>query len=287
MADPGDHEARAGLARALSAMNRCDEALIHLKRLHETRAYSAKVAHSEAICHLRAGRHSEAVVAWEEALAMNPQFLPARYELARLLIRDGFFSEAVEQIGFVEEQGRRSHRSDILKVELALRQGKGAWEAWREFRDELDSKSSKQAQQQVHYLEGHLWLEEGDPVAAEACFGRAVETMSAHENSVIFRAEALRRMGLPEEAKEIVYRRVLRDSPFLAPIRARVHADLGDLPAARAELALRGDVLNREVLASLWYVARVSGEPTQHWQDLWELQNHAGSIGLDALLPLE
>lgn len=286
-ANPEDHEARAGLARALSAMNRCEEALIHLVRLQSTPAFSAKVAHAEAICHLRAGRHSEAIVAWEDALSMNPQLLPARYELARLLIREGFHIEAVEQIEAIELQSVRSHRSDILKVELALERGEGAWEAWGEFRDSLGRKSSKQAVQQVHYLEGHLWLEQGDPVAAEACFGRAVEALSAHENSVIFRAEALRRMGLPEEAREIVYRRVLRDSPFLAPIRARVLADLGDLDAAREELALREDVFSEDVLASRWYLARMQEQPTKHWQDLWVLQNQMGATGLEALLPLE
>ena len=282
-----DHEARAGLARALSSMNRCDEALLHLVRVLPTTAYTAKVAHSEAICHLRAGRHSEAIVVWEEALAMNPQFLPARYELARLLIRDGFFAEATEQIQAIEEQSARTHRKDILRVELALEKGSGAWEAWEAFRGEVDGKSSKQALQQLHYLEGRLWLSVGDPVAAEASFGRAVEAMSAQENSVIYRAEALRRMGLPREAKEIVYRRVLRDSPLLAPIRARVLADLGDLPGALEELRPQRETMSREVLASFWYVAHVGGQSTDQWRELWELQNHSGSIGLEALLPLE
>ena len=286
-ANADDHEARAGLARALSAMNRCDESLVHLERLRGTSAFSAKVAHSEAICHLRGGEHSEAIAAWEEALLMNPQLLPARYELARLLIREGFYLQALDQIEAIETQSTRSHRSDILKVELALHRGEGAWEAWQDFKDELGPRSSKQAVQQVHYLEGHLWLQEGDPVEAEACFGRAVEAMSAHENSVIYRAEALRRMGLPEEAREIVYRRVLRDSPFLAPIRARILADLGDLSAARAELAVREDFLSSEVLASQWYLAKKQGRPSEHWRDMWVLQNHWGATGLEALLPPE
>ena len=158
---------------------------------------------------------------------------------------------------------------------------------WEELRDSVDSTSSDQAHQQVSYLEGLLWLAEGDPVQAEASFGRAIKAMSAHDNAVIFRAEAIRRMGFPEDAKEIAFRRTLRNSPFLIPVRARILADLDDLQGAREALESSPSPNEIESLASRWYVARVAGEPTQELQDSWNLLNRSAGARLEALIPLE
>ena len=126
-----------------------------------------------------------------------------------------------------------------------------------------------------------------DPVQAEASFGRAIKAMSAHDNAVIFRAEAIRRMGFPEDAKEIAFRRTLRNSPFLIPVRARILADLDDLQGAREALESSPSPNEIESLASRWYVARVAGEPTQELQDSWNLLNRSAGARLEALIPLE
>ena len=81
-------------------------------------------------------------------------------------------------------------------------------------------------------------------------------------------------------------RRTLRDSPLLHPIRARILADLGDLPGARAELVLSPPG-TAETLASQWYVAELAGQDSTTWADAWEQTPHPPGRTLDQLRPLE
>lgn len=284
--NPLDIEARAGLGRALAAMNRCDEAAIHLRGAWPTEAWTAKAALSDAICHTRNGRASEARVAFEEALAMNPALMPARQRYTRFLIEQGDLELAEEQIAQVQEIAPNTWRSPLLALELAVATGDRPWQHLHELQAEVEGDPTTQATQSLRYSEGLLWLDAGDPDQAERLLAEAVGLDTSIEPIILWRAEALRRAGFVDDAHAVAWRRTLRDSPLLHPFRARVLVDEGDIEGARAELAL-APPNHAETLATAWYIAHITGEPTEVWSDAWLATPHPPDRNLLLLVPLE
>ena len=284
--DPLNHAARVGLGRALSSMNRCEESLVHLRGGFPTEAWTAKAALAEARCHWRAGDLSLARVAFDEALAMNAALVPARHEFVLFLIEQGDYEEALRHIGQLESQGKPTHRPRTLMLRLAIQSGVDPWGQLAQLRAEVAANPQPGGQQQLFAGEGLLWLDTGDPDRAAVAFSDAVQVNTAYEPAVIWRAESLRRAGFTADARQVAWRRTLRDSPLLHPIRARILADLGDLPGARAELALSPPG-TAETLASHWYLAELDGQDSTTWADAWEQTPHPPGRTLDQLRPLE
>jgi tetratricopeptide (TPR) repeat protein len=284
--NPLDAEARTGLGRALAAMNRCDEATIHLRGAWPTEAWNAKAALSEATCHDRSGRSSEARVALEEAIAMNPSLMPARQQYTRFLIEQGELEAAREQVALIQEMAPDTWRSQVLGLEVAVAAGDRPWEHLFALRAEVDRDPTPQARQSLLYAEGLLWLDAPDPDHAELVLARAVTLDTSIEPIVLWRAEALRRGGFVADARAVAWRRTLRDSPLLHPFRARILLDEGDIEGARAELAL-APPNHPETLATAWYIAHTLGEPTETWMKAWLATPHPPARDLMLLVPLE
>jgi tetratricopeptide (TPR) repeat protein len=285
--DPNNHEARAALGRALSVMNRCDEALVHLRAVRPTPAWKGKVAAAEATCHVRYGRLSEAQVAYEEALWMNPALLPVRHALTLLLIQQGEWEAAADQIEEIDTQEGWPHRGAILQVELARVSGEDPWVYLQELEVRLEGSRSKPALQQLHYLQGQLWLDAGAPDHAESAFARSIRIVDFHEASVLGRAEAFRRGGFVQDAQAVAWRKILHSSPLIHPIRSRILVDLGDLKGARSELSLATSPDHLETVASRWYLARAAGEPTEQLEKAWSDRLLKREQRLMDLIPLE
>ena len=285
--DPSDHAARAGLGRALAAMNRCDEALIHLGAAFPTEGWSAKAATAEADCHWRAGDLTSARAALEEAVLMNANLVPARYDLTRVLLELGDFDAAEEQIEELASGLQETHRARILELLLAMTRGDDPWSVLGRLQGEVDSDPTEASQQQAYYLEGWLWMQAGDPDGAVDLFSASIQVMTAHEDSILSRAEAFRRTGQTYAAREVAWRRSLRTSPLLHAFRARVLVDEGDLVAAAEELALAANPDAAETLASAWYLERARGGDLEPIEQAWEACAHLYTRDLSRLIPLE
>jgi len=284
--NPLNHAARVGLGRALSSMNRCEESLIHLRAGFPTDAWTAKAALAEARCHWRAGDVSLARVAFVETLAMNAALTPARHEFVLFLIEQGDYDEALWHIGQMEAHGKTNHRPRVLMLRLTIQSGLNPWGQLEQLRVELKENPQSGGHQQLLTSEGLLWLDDGDPDRAAIALNDAVWVDTSYEAAVIWRAEALRRSGFTDDARQVAWRRTLRESSLLHPIRARVLADLGDLDGARAELELSPPGAP-ETLASQWYVAERAGQDSTAWATVWEETPHPPGRTLDQLLPLE
>jgi hypothetical protein len=107
-----------------------------------------------------------------------------------------------------------------------------------------------------------LWLDAGDPIAAEAALRRAVAAQPQQVRSRVYKAEAWRRMAVPEQAMyEISDEWIVGpDAPAAQPVRAKILADLGRLDAAARELDGYPDPRDPELVAARWYVADKAGD---------------------------
>jgi Tfp pilus assembly protein PilF len=285
--DPGNHEARATFGRALTVMGRCEEALVHFKAVRPTVAWVGKIAEAEAGCHLRFGRLSEAEVAYAEALWMNPNLISTQHALTLLHLHNAEWDAAEAAIEAIGLQQGWPYRAGILKVELARAKGEDPWFAFSALEREMDGVQGKTARQQLHYLRGQLWLDAKGPARAEQAFSAAIAVTPFHEASILGRAEALRRLGLTQDAQAVAGRRILRHSPLIHPIRARILVDLGAFSAAQTELEKSKFPHHLEALATRWYLARARGAPTQELEASWRLARQSRDLTLAHLLPLE
>jgi predicted Zn-dependent protease len=285
--DPGNHEARATLGRALSVMGHCEEALIHLSAARPTIAWTGRISEAEGHCYMRHGRLSEAVVAYEEALWMNPKLISAQHVLVLLYFQQGDWSAAEKGIALIEAREGWPFRGGILRVELARAKGEDPGIDFLELERQVSRVRGKRAWQQLHFLRGQIWLDANAPSFAEKAFAESIALEPFHEGSILGRAEALRRLGRIAEARGAATRPVLRHSLLIQPIRARILMDLGDAQGARAELEESTFHNHLEVLATHWYLAQATGEPTDTLEQAWLEERWMRDLRLIDLIPLE
>jgi tetratricopeptide (TPR) repeat protein len=285
--DPSNHEARATLGRALSVMGRCDEALVHLGAARPTTGWAGRIAEAEGSCHLRHGRLSEAAVAYEEALWMNPKLISAQHALVLLRLQQGDWSAAEEGIARIAASERKPLRAGILRVEMARAKGEDPGIDLLELERGLRGMRGKLAKHQLHFLKGKIWLDANAPELAQKAFAASIDLMPSHEGSVLGRAEALRRLGRTAEAQSAATRPILKHSVLIPPIRARILMDLGDVQGAKAKLAESTFPKHLEVVATQWYLAQATGEPTKALEQTWVEARWNRDVRLIDLIPLE
>ncbi|MCC6889018.1 MAG: tetratricopeptide repeat protein [Hyphomicrobiales bacterium] len=95
--NPSSTAVAASLARALSMLDRDDEAMAVLDRALATAPDNFEVVNTRGNVLLKLGRAADAAAAFERVLALEPRFLGARANLGTALARLGRFDEALAQ----------------------------------------------------------------------------------------------------------------------------------------------------------------------------------------------
>ncbi len=262
---PNELRAKAGMGRALSGIGRCTDAMGWLEQVRGTEVWGAETALAVGKCHERTGDYDEARADYQEAIALDRTFLLAWYALAQLELKADRLDEAFElenQLLTFDDGARMAYMLSMWR-ERDEHGDARAWESWLDFNRLLDRNqgivvgNANAGRVQADLLEGVLWLDAGDPIAAQAALFRAVAAQPQQVRARVYRAEAWRRMGLTEQALyEISDAWIVGpDAPVAQPVRAKIYADLGRMAEADAELAGYPDPGDPEWVAAAWYVA--------------------------------
>jgi TolB-like protein/DNA-binding SARP family transcriptional activator len=116
--DPRSPFARAGVARVLMLMNRCDEALTHLVPVAGADAPTQpRAAETRALCHAQAGRWNDAIAAARSAVSARDSSLVSL--LGWLHRRAGNGAEAERIARLVNDRVRRGRGSALDRALLA------------------------------------------------------------------------------------------------------------------------------------------------------------------------
>jgi tetratricopeptide (TPR) repeat protein len=95
--NPGSAPVLANLGRALSALNRDDEAIVLVDKALALAPDSFDAFNVRGIVLLKLNRAAEAAAAFERVLTLEPRFLGARANLGNALVQLGRFEEALAQ----------------------------------------------------------------------------------------------------------------------------------------------------------------------------------------------
>ncbi len=283
--EPDSVQAQAGLGQALAETGECVEALVWLSATVGTLPFTADAAISAAACALHLGDRVEAVWYYQEGLRVDPEDPRLLTAYVVTLGPSGDSPEllrALDTLERIHEDGRDAS----IYARLALAADRGElddfdWYAWlweHEGRSPLELRA----------LQARLWLELGDPwSAARELEGRARRHQRASTRAV--RAEALRRTGNIGEAMYVLADRRSKSRQMrVDAVQARVEVDNGELDEAEATLQPYKGLLDPEVLASLYYLARARGEAQAAAEYAsWYREMEASTLAsLDQLVPL-
>jgi tetratricopeptide (TPR) repeat protein len=255
--NPDSAATHIGLGRALSRVGRCAEALDHLWPYADSRPFGDEAALSAAACSARLGLMDDAILFDEVAVRRDAQNVRALTNYALDLDLAGRWGErdAVLDALLVAKPDRDA--SLFARSVIALRRGDldefdALMATWPLDRDTRISRARLLAQS---------WLDSDLPEAALVevdhlpVFGRGA---AARE----LRAEALRRLGLFDEAEDGLESRVTRrvEGADIDAVRARVAIDRGQAVEALSHLADYDQSDEPEIIASMWYFARKKGD---------------------------
>jgi len=250
------------LARALANVGQCEAAVELFGELRSRRAWNKDTAVAEGQCHLKLGRPSAAIAAFEEATALAPAAANPKYQLAAAYMRVGDWEAAEGELDALEGARNAMAMPGLARAVWSLETGEGNFDA--EIRELLDRPDlSASARIQIHLLEGRMWMDVGDPWAAGPEIRDGVMYSISNVRAVSYRAEAVRRQGDPWSSLEMLDRQwfLETESPIRDAIRARVLVDLGQMEEAEALLVQMADPGQSEALASRWYLASHLEDP--------------------------
>jgi tetratricopeptide (TPR) repeat protein len=290
--DPASARARRGLAVAWAAQQRCADALPALEALRAEGHWDAATALAEGDCRSRQGDASAAIAAWEEALVLGdaPEALFKLAREARVIGDAEAEQTALDALaGLPDASTANMLAIAALWEAVACDGGDEAWIRLSELRRQLEAWPSHTARVEADFVEGLLWLEAGDPSAANEALKRAGRVARTPARVAAWRAEALRRGGDPEAALAVyeLPKAARGDLPLKLAMLARVQADLGRPDEALALLAAHPDPDDVEVLASRWYLARGDDAEAAAWEARWGRRATAADCPLESLVPLE
>jgi tetratricopeptide (TPR) repeat protein len=293
--DPADPTSQLLFGYALAGRGRCDEALPLLMPNLALPDFSAPLAGLIANCMERAGELGEAIYFMEQAVALARDPVGFQASLAWLYYQAG----ELEPAEALQAEAREAEPENdyVLRTELMI----GLAEAdFPRMDDALAGMTNSIPDQRYypyrHYYHGLAAYNLGDLAAAEAALETAGKHLVNHTASRALWAEVLRQQGLLEEARDALEtdRGGLPEAAtaaVLAPFRARIAVDSGDLEAAEAliDLALEANPLSKEAAASAWYLARARGddEAMAAWAARYMLLEDSAFLSLERLLPPE
>jgi hypothetical protein len=291
--DPHSARAKRGLGVALAREKRCDEALPMLADVRATAEWSVEAAVAEGDCRERHGDLSGGLAAYEEALLLDDASGEALYKLAMTRGSAGDLPGAEAALDAIDEleSPRAVNLRPLAEAWLAADQGGDeAWLALDELRRRIGEASllTNTAKIEADVIEGLLWLDAGDPIAAERALSRAGAKSRVPTRASSWKAEALRRAGLHEEAAAIFERKKveLGDLPIKRAVMARIAIDQGRLADAR-EILAGSPPEDAEIQATAWYLARAEGDAAgmADAEARWRRVNAARERRLEHLIP--
>jgi tetratricopeptide (TPR) repeat protein len=249
--------AHVGLGKALARLGRCDEALTELWPQVGTKPFGDEAALLASICSSSLGIEEDALYFAEMAAEMDPGNPRALTQYALVLDKRGDADRAERVIGQLQVLPGPKDASLYARSVLALRAGDI---------DEFDRLTffwpdDRSSQRDLQRLEAQSWLDIGDPIQVVSSI-KTIQRMRRGRASTWLRAEAVRRMGDPKEASDLLNSRNAREGEGSDSdaVRARVLADLGDLVGAQALIDQYAHEVDPELVASAWYVARSAGD---------------------------
>ena len=256
--DPTQVAAHVGLGKALARDGKCEDALVELLPYVDTVPFGTDAALLTSTCAHRLGFLEDAVYYDRVAIEIDPENARAWSNLALDLdeANDAVgVAEALEELNGLGRDGRDA--SMYARAVLAIREGDI---------DEFDIlaqlwKRERRSKEELRRLTAQTWLDMNDPLAALATI-EAVHKLNRSYQEMWLRAEAARRAGDAEQALLYIDRhgkRPLQGSAAEA-VRIRARVDTGDIAGAQEVLAAYDDIVDDEIVASAWYVARATGD---------------------------
>ncbi len=295
-ADPTSEPAKRGLALSAAGRRDCQAAIPRLVALRAEAHWDVDLAVAEGNCALRTGDVSGAEVAFEEAVLLDPVDAEAWNGLASARQQYGDWEGFAEAIEGLEASTWANPRAPIMAASAeawAHRPygGDDAWDALAALREVVRAApgEARAALVDAFTIEGELWLDVGDPIAAEAAFSHGASKALRAPRVGALRAEATRRFGDPVEANRLLTEGRARRGEHLIKdvVFARLAIDEGRLDEAREALATMpgGDV---DVCATVWYLHRAEGakdDVLAKDEARWRVAGPAPEARLEQLIP--
>ena len=260
--DADNHACREVFARAAALAGRCDEALDALRVLRTTEQWSYALAVAEGTCHVRGGDTSAAIVAFDEAAWFKPG--NDGPPLQRGLVH--------ARLGDVEALDRDLAQAWSNDAELWVIETLQIWRAWIHDDPELDALlhafhrwreggADRNLLLHASLVDCYAWMRVGENLRAQEVADLGVRVSRGHNRVLSCRSEAERRGGDAERAAFLLTRpwQTAKKAPILDAVLARALVDAGRLDEAEALLQELPDMLDPDVVASWWYLARAQG----------------------------
>ena len=289
---PNYHKAKSGLAQALVAQGKCDEAMMWLGDIPKDKyIWNFETATAEGLCLYRLGDDSGAMAAMEEALILGGgREANSWFQLAIVMMQSGDYQGSQ----MVLERLSRLGQSEGL-VLMGY-----AWLAYLSSSDDLlfflhqlenglEDPGAGRVAVQYYLINGRRWLDVGDYDKAIQSFENGLRKSFTHVRTVCWKAEALRRNGEAHDAGYMLKRiEPTVASQLKTTIEVRILVDLGRLEEAAKLLASHANPLDAEVLASRWYLARAQGdgERVERYASWWNEAWGGGNRSLEQLIPI-
>ncbi len=257
--NPDAIAAHVGLGKALARLGRCDEALSELWPYVGTKPFGDEPAILASVCSGRLGLVDDARYFAQIAAEWDPENPRALTQYALALDDAGDHYASDKVLAQLEVLPGPKDASLYAKAVLALRSGD------IDTFDQLTFfwQDDRASQRDLSRLEAQSWLDLGNPIEVVASI-RQIKRVQRGRFSTWLRAEAVRRLGEPEEALELLNTRQakLAEGSDSDAVRARVLVDTSDLEGAAALLAPYVGDVDPEIIASEWYLARARGDRT-------------------------
>jgi tetratricopeptide (TPR) repeat protein len=290
---PSEGAAWVGLGRARAGLGLCDRAIESFADWRHTGAYNARAAIAEGWCSYRLGWNGNAIESAQDALRLKPNLGSAQYLLAMAAAADGddvTFDEAVEGLLTTErgpamialaEGWRAVEQGDAFGVDMAVMD---LIELEREF-----PKAGLGAQRAL--IDAQRWLDLGDPQSAYQALRSVRGGGAEYQIRVsVLQAEAMRRLGEPGGAHDLLEERELRSRTGTLPraVRLRILTDLGRFDEVSLMLPGLLVMAQPDDVATVWYFAKKTGDTALEARAaaLWDTLVDHPDRTLDQLIPV-
>lgn len=256
-ADPERVQPHIGLGKALGRLGNCSEALDELWPYAGQRAFGADAAVVASMCSSRLGFEDDALSFARMAAEINPEDPRAVTTLILELDTQGLLEERDDWLGRLQVVRDDRDASQYARAVLAIRRGDI---------DEFDAiaffwTDDRASRADLARLEAQTWLDLDDPGEVVDSV-RKIKRLRRGKFAGWLRAEATRRLGRADEAADLLDSKVLKRTEGVDTdaVRIRVKIDQGDLKGARALLEPYSASDDPEMVATRWYLARVTGD---------------------------